>query len=839
MTGNLTGIDLNGLCDVSVDGVEGRVLRGGGVPSAVVIQPRQDGGPLRVISGVEAAMAIEGRGWHWPNSARVTEARTCLRVPLQRILQGLAEGRPIEAAGETLLPTELLAAAFEALARPRGRTMVPAEERPAVIVVPDDGRFLEEARQCLIDAAVRGGLTPTLLWRPVAAILGLEPEIRADDIHKLSDRTVGVMSCLEDGVHAARLKLEIKDDKQWGSYFVPVRDRAGIIVPYRRPIGDLAAELARRHAPDDDSQAGWQLLWGDGLVLRWLLRLPAKDTVVQTSRGWQHVSGQAPEDLPQVEFDETALKDLNNFLEGVDYRIFEGPALETTAYGTRLVFFLQDRVAKTAKSLNFATMNKHLAARGCAVYQQRRDQKRHTYFDHLPQLRLAVRRGTDPDFLELIDRSARVEGGSSYDDERDLGLSVQPGTTSLNFFLLREGNAKPRHVKVELPERVTASVPISLRIRQQPAQGTARLTLVAAEDDILFRPVELHWEHMTEEDLTAEQVLDRLREEPADVPPVQPQQCHRLLWTAKHVGAGGSMVQLLPLLFAQLERIPPSSDDLLPLLARHSLLLTRRSSPAMLTQQLERDWTLYRAVSSDGAVPEPDDNLTTGLLDQFDTCLEGVDELITTEPCVEKSLRTAIVRFGGWCFHRCPDGIRRHLLDTARRGRVPDVRVYFRAMGKVFVDKKDCQEFFTLLERQLTEGGVKFKLNEIEGLFYLLSLRETAPLALTDGQATLFASKLLARIQECVRARRQLSRLVNASLKAYAGLMRYRLVRVDYMTPQDPTLGEEQRRVLEDLLKRSQRENRVQIARRTKSLIEWSEKRGTDRTILRWDPEDG
>ena len=68
---------------------------------------------------------------------------------------------------------------------------------------------------------------------------------------------------------------------------------------------------------------------------------------------------------------------------------------------------------------------------------------------------------------------------------------------------------------------------------------------------------------------------------------------------------------------------------------------------------------------------------------------------------------------------------------------------------------------------------------------------------------------------------------------------RYRLVRADYMTPQDPTLGEEQRRVLESLLKRSQRENRVQIARRTKSLIEWSEYRGTDRTILQWDPEDG
>lgn len=251
-------------------------------------------------------------------------------------------------------------------------------------------------------------------------------------------------------------------------------------------------------------------------------------------------------------------------------------------------------------------MNKHLAARGCAVYQQRRDQKRHTYFDHLPQLRLAVRRGTDPDFLELIDRSARVEGGSSYDAERDLGLSVQPGATSLNFFLLREGNAKPRHVRVELLERLSTATPIRLRIHQKPAQGTARLTLVAAEDDSFFRPVELHWERMTEEDLTEQEVLERLRDKPADVPPVQLQPCHTLMWTSPVAAANGSLVLLLPLLAAHLDNGPPKSDDLLPLLTRHSVLLTRRSSPALLMRRQTRDRTLYRAVSSEGEVPLPE-----------------------------------------------------------------------------------------------------------------------------------------------------------------------------------------------------------------------------------------
>ena len=59
------------------------------------------------------------------------------------------------------------------------------------------------------------------------------------------------------------------------------------------------------------------------------------------------------------------------------------------------------------------------------------------------------------------------------------------------------------------------------------------------------------------------------------------------------------------------------------------------------------------------------------------------------------------------------------------------------------------------------------------------------------------------------------------------------------MTLEDPALGEEQQRVLVSLLKRSRRENRGKIASYTKDLIEYSEKRGTNRSLLQWDPEDG
>ena len=55
MTGQPTGIDLNGLCDVSVVDESKAVLRGGVVPSVVIVHPPQENSPLRVTAGLEAS----------------------------------------------------------------------------------------------------------------------------------------------------------------------------------------------------------------------------------------------------------------------------------------------------------------------------------------------------------------------------------------------------------------------------------------------------------------------------------------------------------------------------------------------------------------------------------------------------------------------------------------------------------------------------------------------------------------------------------------------------------------------------------------------------------------
>src|SRR5690606_27520443 len=113
---------------------------------------------------------------------------------------------------------------------------------------------------------------------------------------------------------------------------------------------------------------------------------------------------------------------------------------ETLSGRMRLPYFLREAVAPHADVLSFSTQREHLVARGCAVYQRRRKMKRLTYFDYLPQLQLAVRRGAEPVFIDLIDPNERIEGGGAYEADRDLGLSVQPGTSRLDFYLLREGH---------------------------------------------------------------------------------------------------------------------------------------------------------------------------------------------------------------------------------------------------------------------------------------------------------------------------------------------------------------------------------------------------------------
>ena len=112
MTAGVTiGIDLNGLSDVSVRTADGLRLRGGGVPSVVVL-PKDVSHGLTVIAGKEATRAIEGRGWRWPESAHIDTEGLSLRVPVSRLLAAMQENSEVDTPhGKKIKGVDLLGAA--------------------------------------------------------------------------------------------------------------------------------------------------------------------------------------------------------------------------------------------------------------------------------------------------------------------------------------------------------------------------------------------------------------------------------------------------------------------------------------------------------------------------------------------------------------------------------------------------------------------------------------------------------------------------------------------------------------------------------------------------------
>ena len=184
------------------------------------------------------------------------------------------------------------------------------------------------------------------------------------------------------------------------------------------------------------------------MILRWLLRLGERSALIQRDHKWELLNGSPPTEMLTVELSEEAISSVRLHLKDAPYLIYEGPALEVPAPGGRLFNYLRKQLRDEHQSLVFRGEESHLVARGCVVFSVRRAQRRKKYFDYLPQIRLAVRRGDEPTFVKLVPPDARVEGGELYEHTRELDLSIPAGAPELKFYVLREGNVAPRFATV-------------------------------------------------------------------------------------------------------------------------------------------------------------------------------------------------------------------------------------------------------------------------------------------------------------------------------------------------------------------------------------------------------
>jgi len=340
---------------------------------------------------------------------------------------------------------------------------------------------------------------------------------------------------------------------------------------------------------------------------------------------------------------------------------------------------------------------------------------------------------------------------------------------------------------------------------------------------------------------TKEDIIERLEKSDVKVPPVQPHPCHAFLWTYKPrtQHSSFSLKDKIEILADCIESNPEKlSADMIK--AARENLLARYQAPSALTRRWKNDrhpeTKRSRAVSSDGDLPIPDDNLPAETLEKFDASLKYLGELINDES-LDQKIRNQIVTFCSWAFLRCPRTVRGKLQENAELLTVQSWQNDFYAMGRSFSEEREIKAFFTLLLDHANQKGGTFKVYHTNALFYLLSLREEAPRFLTYEQTREF-SKMIATLLENYAQKRNYSGGMRTALRALGGLLRYRLVDRQFLSETE-YLGARILKALRTIIQRSSRNPaRTTAGKLAQDVLTVFEEKGAPDSILQWDSDE-
>jgi hypothetical protein len=834
------GIDVNGLQDVAAFGIDTDAIVGGTIPSVVIALQDTDGF-WEITAGAEATRAFAGRGFDWPKPLNVDgEGIEPVRIPLVDIIGEILDNSDPGATGSTAAPEEMLIASIQALVRARENIV---GEPNVVIAIPDDGRFDEDIQQRILNAARIAGLNVQLLWRSVAAVLGMADDLQSSHA-QLKGREIAVITCLNEGISVNRLEIMVEDDPESGLYIVPKRNNAGRFFAFPISISEFAINVGKIIAEEIDVEPE-HIVWGDGLPLRWILNQADRDGYFQAHSNWCKYPGQRPSWLEDITLPEGVLDDIHDFIADIDYTIIEGPALTiSTSRDAALMWSVRDALKarrETRFTLAFKGLDTYLAPVGCVEYGNRQLSNKITYYDHLPQLKLAVRRNEKAEFVQLVSAGALCEGGKEFNELIDLNVNIPQGARLIDFFLFREGAPAPRHAALELKFAVTSDTPIRMRVQQTPAQGQARLTIESASANTQMARLVVNWDRMTilweksEDDIVAE--LERAPQ--AAVPPIQPHPCHPFLWTFKSRRNDLFNFSLAERTLRLSEEMDPSQELPLKELVEVRKLLTRFQSPSILSRRWgpdqHRDRFKARAVSSDGELPKLGDGLTEDVFRAFDDVLETVALRLHADGVTTKE-RNQIVTFSTWAFSRCPQIIRDELRSAASELAVVSAMNDFGAMGRSFDRLEELQALYTLIHKFASDRGRLLDYHA-RALFYTLSLREKAPEALTAEQAEDFVKLSIPAIETMMTSGRY-SRLMTICIKTIGGLIRYRLVEPAFLDTSE-YWGSEVKKLLKLIVRRTEgNPRRESVYQLSHQVIDVLDRQGVVDSILQWPGDD-
>lgn len=777
------GFDLNGLWDFVAegDGDGEPILKDLGIRGSIIRlaadQPDTER-PHRWIGGLQAALAPHGRGGGWGREIGAAESRVFWTDVLNAI------------ASNTLTPaqSEAVSVFLDGLVD---------EPTSAHVAVPDAGSFDEPARDRLLRLLSQARrLRATLLWRPIAAILGwLEEPVDRRSFQPAPSMRIGVLSLMGGGIQFADAKL-IREGWREGDLWVPERSVAGLEA--RRGLGgSVVVEHGRRDIAskmrevDQATLSAANTPWRAGVGQR-----PGFELVRLPNRSWRRVPDSA---MPKITISQHDVpEEFRERVAAAEVLIVEGPMAGNASWVEAVLQAIGVPRVPTYGADN------GLVARGCLEATIRTLAGRPVYYDFLPQLEINALVGGEAQFVELVPKHKRLLGGSVYRGAAPGEFSIGKGATRPIFFLFKEDFPKGRKAEVDLPEEAEREHRISVTVEQAPGQGFAQVRVSSESFEALRRrPIELDWSVMELVDTSKEEILESLSGQGGlAYPDAVSTSGHPFLWYAGHP-KGDLREQLQAYIDRPLLRSGGVDQNGREALQKLRERFSRPETPSYAARKMGLacdEQGSFRALDSDGRLPEPKGEFQVppgaeGLLSAALAKAGGELKQVLAHRRLREDdkLLGDIVGFGTWCFWRCPAPIVDLLIEKyAGQSSVPLHHILSReGLGRVVHAPEDLVSYFDAVDEKLKDER-KIVSSEFASLGRVLGtsadaaaiLRaETADLILEDTSDQIAAEN--DEPKETAYKRR-----FKAALLMLAALLRHRRIRRNFIDPEDGAIGE-------------------------------------------------
>ncbi len=711
-------------------------------------------GPVRVLDGGIGGVAVRDRGERWIGGPQALLAPHGLgrgwgelgggdrRIAISDCHEALMQGQPAVVSA--------YAAALRSLSRQAER---------AYLTVADIPQADEAVRERFIDASRAAVRRTTLLWRPVALFLDALANglIRTDEV----GRSFAFLIHCGHGFELQTLRL--RQDSEHPGHYAPERDGYGERLDGAfglRPLAEHVHQEVLRANPPLMGETFGKIAMAPGLLAGRIA--PGARHVVRHDNGnWIEVK--APDAVSIAPSDALA----ESVMQALDRR---GP-VASMFVATPLAPAIADELLRPLRrrcELRLAPWSSlAIGALGAGRLIERGLTH---YFDRLTPISLAVFKGDEPVFFDLIGRNATLPANKEFVSRPYRELEWPAGKREIEFCILK-GDDEIRKWKVTVTEAPARTMPVELRLRQTPGQSWAKLELSSQVWDELQRsPVFLDWSALKPLDEKPEQVLQRLRRPPPTIPSRIVEEAAIELWRGdKEARVAG----LLPLLAG--ERYDAS--DVARFLSRPIRLYDGGA------KALERRCSF----STDGDLPV---DLAKEALARFNAEVAKLCDAVLGAARSGKPLRgNHELRALTWMFTRCPDAVQEVIveaLEADQRARPHALLMPTAARTVLMQGAGRCVSGAARIRRVLTTltavephvAGRKANNNTFNGLAMILSRRKEAPEALDPALVKKIARILLEELKASAAsgdARAFKTRFKNA-LSALAGLFRYREV---------------------------------------------------------------